>query len=180
MKNVLVVGVTKDEGTRKAFENAFVKQLQAKKVTAVPSYTVFPGEQIPSKEAMITAMKEKNIDTVLITRVASINDVQNVTSIGHDKNYVLAYVRVGVGVGPRPYYGSYWGYYGYSYGYVHSPDYTVTTTEVVLETNLYNAASEALEWNAKSKTTTQGDQAHVIQSFIPAIVNKMANDKLFG
>jgi hypothetical protein len=160
MKNVLVVGIAKDQATRREFENTFVKQLQEHKVSATPSYSIFP-DKIPSKEAADAILKEKNIDTVLITRITDVKDVQT---------YVPG--------SPSPY-NSYWTYYGYGWDYAYSPGYTVESKKVVLETNLYSVANESLEWTATSDTTTQGDKTDVIKSFIPAIVKKMANEKLF-
>jgi hypothetical protein len=161
MKNVLVAGIAKDPATRRAFEDSFVEQLKKHKVAATPSYTVFPGDKIPSKEEAGAYMKKNSIDTILITRVTDTKDVQT-------------YVP-----GTTSPYSSYWGYYGYGWNYTYSPGYTVENTQVVLETNLYNVANEALEWTAVSDTTTQGDRKDVIKSFIPAIVNKMKDDKLF-
>lgn len=164
MKNVLIVGVARDSSARKTFEDDFVTQLKQHKVAAFPSYLFFPGDKLPSKEAVSGIVKEKGIDTVLVTRVTDQKDVQQNVPGGY------AYASP---------YRSYWGYYGYGWGYAHSPGYTVTNTEVVLESNLYNVESDTLEWTATSKTTTQGDRIDVIRSFIPAIVEKMGKDKLF-
>lgn len=160
MKNVLVVGISKDPSTRREFEDSFVQQLKKRNVAATPSYTVFPEEKIPSKDALAAAIKERGMDTVLMTRVADVKDVQT-------------YVP-----GTSGPYGAYWGYYGLGWNYTASPGYTVESTKAVLETNLYNAATEALEWTATSDTSTEGNKRDVIKSFIPAIVAKMANDKL--
>jgi len=161
MKNVLVVGISQDQATRRKFEDDFVKQLEKHKVAATPSYSVFSGEKLPSEDAVNAFLKEKMMDTVLITRVTDIKDVEH---------YVPG------NTGP---YLSYWGFYGRGWGISHTPGYTITHTEVVLETNLYNVASGGLEWAATSRTTTEGDRVDVVESFIPAIVQKMGQDKLF-
>lgn len=161
MKSVLVIGIAREQATRREFEDDFAGQLRKRNVTAIPSYTVFPEEKIASKEQVAAYAKEKGIDAILITRVTSRKDVQT---------YVPG------SIGP---YTSYWSYYGYGWDYAYSPGYTVQEEKVVLETNLYNAANEQLEWTAISDTTTGGEKSDVIKSFIPAIVDKMAKDKLF-
>lgn len=160
LQKVFVIGLAKDQDKRKQYENDFTSQLKNYGVTAIPSYTVFSGDKIPDKETLKAELAKDGIDTVLITRVVSNKDVQT---------YVPG------SYGP---YGDYWGYYGYGWDYAYSPGYTVMNREVVLESNLYNTSDEKLIWSATSKSTTQGNDTSVIQSFITALINKMRQDKL--
>jgi len=161
IKRVFVVGIAKDDAIRKEFENDFASELGKYKVTAIPSYTVFPGDKIPDKDALKAELAKDNIDSVLITRLVSNKDVQQ---------YVPGSVS--------PSYGNYWGFYGYGWGAAYTPGYTVTNQEVVLETNLYNTASENLIWSATSNTTSQAGNSAILNSFITAMVDKMQKDKL--
>jgi hypothetical protein len=161
MKKVLVLGVGNDEARRIQFEKDFSEQLKKHGVTPVAAYTLFPGDTIPDKATLKQQLEKNGIDTVLITRVVDRKNVQT---------YVPGMTY--------SHYNTYWDYYGTSLDYAYSPGYTVDNVEAVLETNLYNVASEQLQWTATSETTTQGDNNDIIKSFISEMVKKMQKDKL--
>ena len=75
MKKVLVIGVFKEQNIKRFFEDEFARQLKPRGVDAVPSYTVFPEEDILDKTTITEKMKELKMDSVLVTRVADVEDV---------------------------------------------------------------------------------------------------------
>src|SRR5512135_1558724 len=70
LKKVLIIGVFKSPSVKRFFEDEFTRQLKARGVEVVPSYTVFPEEdEILSKETIVDKIKELKMDSVLVTRV---------------------------------------------------------------------------------------------------------------
>jgi hypothetical protein len=162
-QRILVIGVAPVRETRTLFESQFAEKLNSHGVTAYPSYTIFTSTGITDKAALTQVIQDRNIDTVLLTRIVEQKDVTQ-------------YVP-GTGYSPAsPFYGDWYGYYGSVYYY--NPGYTIENKVVVLQTNLYDAARNALIWSATSDTTTQGNRAEVVKSFITAMTRKMQKDKL--
>jgi len=153
--DVFVIGVARKYTNRRIFEDEFVKQLKAHGVNAIPSYTVFPFNEMLDKEAIISKMKELGMNTVLITNVV-------------DKE--------------RKVYTDNW-YNDYSYRYNYRPYRTQYAEDVYsLETKFYDTGTEKLIWSALSETFLVDDVAldygEEIRSFINVMVKKIKEDNL--
>jgi hypothetical protein len=143
-KKVVVVGVTPKAAGRRAYEDAFVAQLQARGIEAIPSYT-FGGTGQIDKDAAIAKLKEIGADGVLVTRLVDKETVQNY--------YPPTYASV-----PSAYYGGWYGYYSMGYSYMASPGYVEENKVYRVETNLYNVENDKLAWSGLTETTlTSGD-----------------------
>jgi hypothetical protein len=163
----LVIGVANSHATRTMFESEFAERLNSQGVEAHPSYVIFASTGIPDRAAIAGVIKERGIDTVLITRLVDQKDV---------KQYVPPTSYPSAGPSVDTFYGDWYGYYGSISQY--SPGYTVENKVVVLQTNIYDAANGMLLWSATSNTTTQGGSTDVIRSFITAMTKKMQKDGL--
>src|SRR5262245_44514328 len=75
-KKIVVVGITPRAAGRRAYEDAFVAQLQTRGIEAIPSYT-FGGTGQIDKDAAIAKLKEMGADGVLVTRLVDKETVQN-------------------------------------------------------------------------------------------------------
>ncbi len=166
--NVLVIGVSKQPVRKRYFEDEFVRQLNARGLSATPSYRIFPSEEMLEKDTLLSKIREMGIGTVLITRMV-------------DKKTVKTYVP---GYTPPPNYRSMRGYYGASYIY-SEPGHTIQDEVVVLETNLYDEKSEDLIWSAQSDTVIAESgtiikvpEERIIKNFIKRIVKKLSENKL--
>jgi hypothetical protein len=161
------MGVSKQPVRKRFFEDEFVRQLNARGISATSSYRVFPSQDMLEKEDVLSKVREQGIDTFLITRMV-------------DKKTVETYV-------PGTYYHTYsppgphrrWhGYYAGSYAAIYEPGYTVRDEVVILETNLYDAKSEGLIWSALSETVKEGPEERLIKDFIKLIVKNLAEKNL--
>ena len=168
-KSILVIGVAENQANRRMYEAALAQRLEEHGVTAYQSVMLLPTSEKLQKEDVVAAVKEKNIDAVLVTRVLDIN---------RQKNYVPPSTTVysaypGYG---HAYYGSYYGYYHHSYSVVTSPGYTYTDVTVILETNLYDASNESIAWSGQSATFNPEDVHEVIGPTAKLIVNKLIEE----
>ncbi len=139
VQDVLVVGISTNEAAVRLWERIFVQEFASRGVRAWSAikFTGFIPE--PKKEALQAAIKKSGAKCVLITHIV-------------DKSSTT-YTRPGyVRFVPSGFYRSLYGYYGHAYRAVHLPPQDVTRTTVILETNLYDAASGKLLWTAQTST----------------------------
>ena len=162
--NVFVVGVSKDGGLRRIFEDEFVTLFKQRGVKATSSYRVVPDEELRNEKKLDMKVKESGSDTILMTRLIDIRkDTQYIPP-----DYVYA--------PPAHYYGGWHGYYNRSY--MMSPGYTVEYETAVLETNLYDLKSDKLIWSARSDAPTDGKMGKHIKDFAQSIIKQLAEAKL--
>jgi hypothetical protein len=70
IKKVFIIGVSPKPVIRRIFEREFVNQLKSHGVDAVASHQVIPSDEMLDKETIVSKIKDLDIDTVLITRLA--------------------------------------------------------------------------------------------------------------
>ena len=162
--NVFVVGVSKDGGVRRIFEDEFVALFKQKGVIATSSYRVVPDEDLQNEKMLDIKVRESGSDTILMTRVIDIRkDTQYIPP-----DYVYA--------PPAHYYGGWHGYYNRAY--MVSPGYTVEYETAMLETNLYDLETDKLIWSARSDAPTDGKVGKHIKDFSRSIINQLVEAKL--
>ena len=165
-RKIMVIGVSKSPVSRRIFEDEFVRQLEARGASAIASYTVLPDAKQNDQAAIAEKLASHGADTVLITRLVS-------------KKTVQVYVPGTVYYPPR-YYGRWRDYYGYGYQAIYTPGYMAENEYALIETNLYDAATDKLIWAASSQTEMLGSDQKLIKSYIGILVNTMAEHRLLG
>jgi hypothetical protein len=164
INNVFVVGVSKDGGLRRLFEDEFVTLFKQRGVKATSSYRLVPDEKLRDEENLDRTVRESGSDTILMTRLIDVRkDTQYIPP-----DYVYA--------PPSHYYGGWHGYYNRAY--MVSPGYTVEYETAVLETNLYDLKTDKLIWSARSDAPTDGKMGKHIKDFARSIINQLAEAKL--
>ena len=164
--DLFVIGVAKEENTRRSFENKFVEKLKAAGVQAVASSSVMPSDQKIEKAAILAAIEKLDIDAVLITRLISFKE-EEIRSPSTSE-----YGR------PDDYQGRYSSDYSTAYGYSRQPAQYTTSVRVGLETKLYDAGTEKLIWAATSKTANPKSNIKLFDSVIEALVQDLKKNKL--
>ena len=170
-RNFLVVGITKDPGVRRVFEDIFTAELRNRGLQATASYTVTPPDQPVTKDLLTEAVKKTGADAVVTTRVVNIQQQTSVTP-----GYVDTY---GAGPGPYPYAYPYmypqrdlYTYYGASQ--VIQPP-TVQTYEVAtLETVLFDVADASMVWSGTSTTFETNQTVTVSKDLSKLIIQSLA------
>lgn len=165
-KKLFVIGVGKDDSSRRLFEDTFAKAIALEGAAAQPSWGHLPKSEKLTEEEIRSAMEGGGFDGVLITRVLGVSQSEE-------------YVPPSTHTVPTSYHGyGYYGYYGTSYTVVHQPGYYKTNTTFRLETNLYSVATSNLVWSGQSNTLNPESLNDVIDSMTAAVAKKLKAEKL--
>ncbi len=165
-RKFLIIGVAKQDGTRRVYEDEFALLLKKKGLDAYPSYAYLPAGKVDSATA-VRKITELGVDAVLVTRLLDKRTVQNY--------YPPTTTYVGPSYYPSYYYGGWYGYYGYGFDYVASPGYTTTEDYYSLETNVYDTIGKRLVWSGMTETTitSASPSVSVIKEFIHVVADNM-------
>lgn len=157
--NFVVVGIARNETTRRVFEDTFVGELRAAGVQAQPAYTqIEAGEN--GKVKLTDLVRASGADAVLTTRVQRVQQKVDVTP------------------GYSGYYGGYGGFYGW-YGGAWASAPTVSQYEVVtLETNVWDPKSGKLIWAATTERVASPDIPKVTTELAHALIPRMKADHI--
>ncbi len=165
-KKVMVIGLSSNAVLRRIFEDEFVRQIKARGSDAIAGYTVLPKMEKNDQEAIAAKVKEYAADTVLITRLVS-------------KKTVQVYVPGTMFIAP-PHYDLWPHYYNYGYQTTYTPGYMAEEEYAVIETNLYDAANDALIWAAWSEAGITGSDENLVKAYISKMVETMSEQKLLA
>jgi len=173
VKKVYVVGIAKQETTRRIFEDGFSKQLAMMGATGIPSYGDLKIDEETNQDVIAARIKAHGADSVLMTRAISSRTEQVV-----NPGYVSAPAYGGRGYYPDPYYRHYGGYYSRSYDMVYQPATVSEFRIVTIEANLYSAASDELIWSAQLETVVEANMEALIDDFIAAVTKDLKDKGL--
>ena len=148
-KKILVMGLLKDESTRRIAEDKMVAAF--KNVTAVQSYSYLqPADTIRSE--VEDKLKKDGFDGVVIMRLADV-----------DKS--VSYVP-GTGYG---------GWYGYRYS---SPGYYQEDKTFYVETNFYSLPDTKLLWSGTTSSVNPNKLDRTIDDVINTLKGQLQKQKL--
>jgi hypothetical protein len=157
LTKVLVIGVTRQEGVRRTFEDEFVTQLQAAGVNAAPSYQVVAEVGQATEPQLQAAVQKAGADAALVTRLIK-SEQRTRVSPGFYQ--------------PVPAYGFY-GWYSTAWvGYYEPPEvyqYDVYTSE----TSLYDMTKNQVVWSGTAQTTEPGDIRKESREYAKLIVEAL-------
>ncbi|HET9024443.1 MAG TPA: hypothetical protein VFN64_07700 [Burkholderiaceae bacterium] len=166
VRNVLVIGISRDTTARRVYEDAMVAQLTVRGVKAQPSYRTLPDDGPAPQPAIEKAVRDAGADAVLISRTVSVTNE----------------VRVSPGMVMGPPYGFGWGgFYGYYHGMWSSayaiPPSVYTVQNVVVDTRLFDAKDFVVLWSGSSTTTPTTSMQTTITDFVTSLVTALAGAK---
>ena len=163
--DVLVVGISGNQTARRLFENSMADALKAHGVEATALFRVSPGDAIPDKATIETAVEKHTFGSVITTRM-----------IGKDKE--TRYVPGATYVPPPNYYYGMYNYVGTVYPVVRDPGYLVNDTIVSLESNGYDTATDKLVWSITTELFNPGDLQKEIQGLTELIIEHLQSNGL--
>jgi hypothetical protein len=154
VSDILVIAVTGNEHNRRSYERKFVAHLKSAGVEAVASEKLIPmpGDLKIKKETILSAVDQYKNDAVIITQLVG-KETKNVYQRG--------------GVTRRGY-----------FRYTRNPGYSITSTEVRLETNLYDAKTGELIWSGISKTLSKDSTNRIMNDVIKTVITNLKKNKL--
>ena len=166
--SVLVVALTDDKTNRIIWEDKMAAQFINSGVKAVSSAKGFPGDEKITKEEVLQYVKEKNIESILVTRLVDVKE---------ESTYYPPTMSSGF-YGSYGYYNSFDTFYPRTYNTVYSPGYTTTFKMVLLETNLYQSDSRELLWNMSSETFDPASVNTLVESVGKRVVKNLKDANL--
>lgn len=175
-KRVLVIGVTQNQESRQAFEDALASAIASEGGTAAASWTVLPDSTQLSEDQIHEVIESEGVDGVLITRLLSVDKDTEYTPPKKYNNPKTRYYAASPGWGYG--YGGFYGFYGTTYAEVHEPGYFETSTTLRLETNLYSVATNELVWTGQSETVDPESLSEARASLTAAVAKKLKEERL--
>ncbi len=161
IENVFVVGISKDGGLRRIFEDEFVTLFRQEGIKATASYRVLLDEELRHEKKLDNMVKASGSDTILMTRLI---DVRKETQ----------YIPPDYIYGLPPHFADGWHTY-YNRAYLVSPGYMVAYDTAVLETNVYDLKTDTLIWSARADIPADDGMAKHIKNFVRAIMKQLAD-----
>jgi hypothetical protein len=155
LDNILVIAAVEDNAHRRSIEDAYVEEFAAISVGATPGYTLISSTTALSRETVEAAIAGQDLDAVLVTRLAGVDEVEEYQP-------------------PNSYahYRSYHGYYSHSMRY-SNPGYYRKYQVLMLETNLYDTATRELIWSMQSESLDASAPQKVIDGQIALTIKRM-------
>ncbi|MCD7938012.1 MAG: hypothetical protein LUG98_14235 [Tannerellaceae bacterium] len=169
MNKVLVVGVMADREERVKTEQAMVSELKKYGINANSAFDLFGPRGFNGVEEEEIASRLRGSDYTSVMIVSLIN-----------KDKELRYVP-GTYYNRPYYYGSsrYYRRYWTLYDNVYTPGYYTTTTNYVLEAEIYTVNDDdELIYSAQTRTTDPANASSLAESFSETIVNELRTKRL--
>ena len=157
-KKFMVLGISKQPGIRRSFEDEFVARLKVAGADAVPGYHFITEDGPVEEQRLREAVGQAGADASLVTRLVRVEQKTQVSG---------GYYPPALG------FGFYRGYANAWYGYYEPAVYTYEV--YISETSLYDTAKNQLIWSGTVETLPQGidkDIARYVNAVIEALKNK--------
>jgi hypothetical protein len=158
LTRIMVLDITTQAGIRRTFEDEFVRQLDAKGVQGVASYTLISEDGEVPKERLAEAVKASGVQGVIVTRLVRVE--------------IPTQVYWGPYAGP-PYPGFY-GYYSWAWNTHYDPPQVYTYEGVIAETDLFDAPNETLVWSGTTETYAPQSVKKGISEFAAVIIKALS------
>ena len=163
---ILVIGVSRQPGLRRTFEDTFVARLKAEGVDAVPSYRLIP-EDGPVPEARLQeAVRQANADGVLMTRLIRVEKKTEVSP-----GYYAPAPAIGFGFYPW-YSGAWLGYY--------EPPRVYRYDVYISETSLYDVRRNQLVWSGTVQTRSPSDLNKEIRRYVDTVIDALKKEQVLA
>lgn len=182
-RNLIVFGIAPKRNVRHAYEDNLVLALRAQGGKANVGHGLLPdggpGDAKAVKGAAISRPRRSIPDggpgdVKAVKRAIDMSGADGVVI-----THLLGAQTERVYVPPLSYrnpeiYGSLYPYYQRVYGYVTQPDYYAQYPLLMMETNLYDAASEKLVWSSRSETMDPASEDMTIKDLIESATQGLA------
>jgi len=161
-KKVATLVITEDDGLRVSGEEALARELEARGISAVATYRIVPKPELASAERAKPWFEKAAVEGVVAVRPISKDKVREYTPA----------------VWTESYYSSFWNYYSYGVGVSFSPGVDRVDTMVVVETLVFNMASNGLVWASVTETKNPKDLQPFISDLARATIKEMQKQGL--
>jgi len=161
-RKVAAIAIVGDESLRMSAEEALAREISARGPKAEAAYRLIPREELADKARAKAWCDRVGIEGVVVMRILSV-DTQKV--------YSTAVFGSG-------YYSNVWDYYGYGWATVYPIGEARKETTIVVETLLFDVASEKPIWAGVSRTTNPKNVATFMKDLTRNIVKELQKEGL--
>ena len=161
-KKVATLVIAEEDGLRVAGEEALVRELEARGIPAIATYRIVPKPELATAERAKPWFEKAGIQGVVAVRPISKDKVREYSPATWTSSY----------------YSSFWNYYGYGWGAYYSPGIDRTDTVVVVETLVFDMASNGLVWASVTETTNPKELQPFISDLARATIKEMQKQGL--
>lgn len=165
--NFLVIGVADDYEARAMFERELVSRLRGDGASATAYYTVIGRNPPITRSDVSNAVRSRNFDAVLLTRVIEADTEARLRDSAPDAE---ATARGGSLVN----------LFRYDYAELNEPARVDLSTGVTLVTDLYSAADEKRIWSIRTTSSGHPHVADLVDVQADAIARALRQDALIG
>jgi len=166
-ENILVIGVAGNYNSRAQFERTLASGIRAEGASASAYYTVVPGNDPISREAVLQAVSAGDFDAVLLTRIVNQED-----NIEEESGSTGARAST---IGGRPI-----NFFRYDYEELNEPSTINLTTTVTLSSELFSAAEEKMIWAIEVSNSDASNTGTLIDETTASIVARLRGDGFVG
>jgi hypothetical protein len=150
---LMVIGLGADEPARVEFESSVTEKLASQGVPSIPSNTQIPSQKEVTTDSVREKAQADGVDGVLVTRVIDIKK---------ESTYRLSETDT---------FNQWWEKYG-SYSTV--PVITGETKTFVIETKLFDVATEKPVYSSISESFAPKSREQIISELVPIMVNDLS------
>jgi hypothetical protein len=162
-KKLLVVGIAERPQMRQIFEEVFAGEVRKGGADGITSYSITGVNDKLSRAAVVEAVKKSGADGVITTRLVG-SSKKSDTRTG--------FVMTDRGVD------SYWGG-SVSYAeFVHQPVEVITSTEVSIETNLFDTGTGKMVWSGASSAVNPEGIITITGNLADLVIKAMKKEGL--
>jgi len=165
--NVLVITVAADYNRRAQFERTVVSGIRKTGAEATAYYTVVGHNPPVSSSDIMNAVRARNFDAVVFTRVKDRTEEINVKDATPDAQ------ATAIG-------GNLFDLFRYDYKEYNEPENIRLSTTVVLISQLYATADKKNVWAIEIKSSDRESIDNIVESAATAVAKQLARDKLVG
>ena len=164
---IFIVAMTADVEVRSRLENDLAAAAVKKGYEAVKSGDVLPTDiknpKKPTKEEIVSKVRESGCDAVFVASVLK-------------KEESVAYTQGGTTYSQSPEYtwsNNYYGYYNHWYASTSTSSYYTNDKKYVIQSNLYDVASEEIMWSVQSDVFNPSSVEQFSKAYMSGLVKKM-------
>ena len=166
---IFIVVMSADPEARSTVENDLARIATSRGHQVVKSIDVITTNlkdpKVPTKDEVVAKVKESGCDGVFVAAL-----LKKEESVGYTAGTTAYSIQ--------PYQTYYTGYYTYWYPSVSTPSYYDHEKTYVMQSNLYDVASEEIMWSVQSKVFSPETIKKFSQAYTSALVKQLEKEKL--
>ncbi|RLD20831.1 MAG: hypothetical protein DRI71_09895 [Bacteroidetes bacterium] len=171
-KKLMVIGMSTNVAARATFEDELVYYMRLKGINAVAASSVMPPDRAlvnESPEVQKKRLVDEGFDGVFAISLLEKNESTKYVYGSNDYMPTSFY---------GGYYGSFYSYYPHMYSNVYQPGYYAASTEIIMNSSLFDVESGELLWSAQSDTSDPSSVDDAAHSYAKSMITQILKRKI--